>query len=210
MKVLFNKIAIHIICFILISAVVVLCVFSLSIFNNKYDEIIKIHCKSYGVDYILVKSIIKAESNFSADATSCVGAVGLMQIMPKTAVFISEKLGIYEYDLFDANTNILFGVVYLKYLIDKFPVISTAIAAYNAGEGRVVDWLNDTEYSSDGKFLFNIPYKETSKYVDKVLFYYKIYSVVKIKNSRPSKNIICSGYRPAFKVKEDYLTTGVV
>ena len=65
----------------------------------------------------------------------------------------------FDYDLFDVESNILFGVAYLKYLIDKFNVEDYAIIAYNAGEGKVSSWIDDD---------MQIPYKETKNYLKKV------------------------------------------
>ncbi len=125
----------------------------------------------------LIYAIIKAESGFQEKAVSRVGAVGLMQILPATAKFVCEREEmIYNKDkLFEAEYNIRIGCLYLTYLLEKFPVTETAIAAYNAGEGTVREWLNQAEFSDDGKTLKDIPYPETRGYVEKIKKFWKIY-----------------------------------
>lgn len=122
----------------------------------------------FGTDKILIFSVINAESGFDKNTVSKKGAIGLMQIMPETAVFIAGKLGIKTYDLFDPETNILFGSYYLNYLLSRFGDTITAVAAYNAGEGNVAKWLKVKEYSADGTTLKSVPYPETSAYIEKI------------------------------------------
>ena len=102
-----------------------------------------------------------------------------MQLMPETATFVSKIVFLGEdFDLKNPKDNILLGVTYLLYLIEKFEDIKTALAAYNAGEGRVSNWLNNPKYSADGKTLYNIPFKETEVYLKRVMRYAKIYSFI--------------------------------
>ena len=105
-----------------------------------------------------------------------------MQIKLETANYLNDiekKKHITEEDLFIPEINIEYGCKYLRYLINKFEVPSTALAAYNAGETRVRSWLKTTEFSLDGKTLINIPYEETKNYVKKVnnnmKFYKKLF-----------------------------------
>lgn len=130
-----------------------------------------------GVSPALVYAVMKAESGFEENAVSSAGAVGLMQIMPSTAEFICRLKGI-EFDetrLNEGEYNTNIGCAYLAYLLERFPVTETAIAAYNAGEGTVAQWLNDSAYSADGRSLTKIPYPETAAYVKKVENFRKFY-----------------------------------
>ncbi len=146
------------------------------IFPLGYKQIV-VECSDYyGLDRGLVFSVIKTESNFKSNAVSKAGAVGLMQITPKTADYIAEMLKISDYDLLDAYTNVWFGCYYLKYLLNKFNVLNVALCAYNAGEGNVALWLNNQDYSTDNINLLVIPFKETKEYVAKILKTYKKYS----------------------------------
>lgn len=131
------------------------------------EEIITV-AREYDIDAAILFAVVKTESGFNAERVSAKGAVGLMQIMPSTGRFIAERKGITDYDIYDINVNLDFGAYYWKYLSDKFGDISETAAAYNAGEGTVRTWLNNREYSSDGKRLNAIPYPETAAYVKKI------------------------------------------
>ena len=98
--------------------------------NSLVDEI----SSKYGIDSKLVKSVIKAESNFNPQATSHAGAMGLMQLMPQTA----QSLGVANpYDIFQ---NLDGGIRLLKTLLNSFAGnTELALAAYNAGSKRVID-----------------------------------------------------------------------
>lgn len=127
--------------------------------NEKaYDEIIKKAAKKHGVDFHLIKSVIRAESLYDAKAVSTAGAKGLMQLMPATA----QQMGVKK--IFDPEENIMGGTKYLKRLINKFKNLQRAVAAYNAGPAAVV-YYNGTP-----------PYKETMNYVQKVSDFYKNYT----------------------------------
>ncbi len=145
------------------------------IYPLRYEEIICESSDYYGLDRALVFAVVKVESSFNKDAKSSKGAIGLMQITPRTAKYIAKLMKIENYDLTDEQTNVWFGCFYLKYLIDKFENIETAICAYNAGEGNVALWLNNKEYSKDSKTLFNIPFAETDNYLIKFRKTYKKY-----------------------------------
>lgn len=136
-------------------------------FPLKYKEEILKCSEEYQLDSSVVFSVIKVESNFNKNAVSKKGAIGLMQIKKETAEYIAELRGISEYDLFDAETNVDFGCYYLRYLLNKFEVLDTALCAYNAGEGKVNLWLVDKKYSSDGKTINKIPFNETKRYVER-------------------------------------------
>lgn len=137
---------------------------------------------AYHADWRLVLSLIKAESGFRADATSNAGACGLMQILPSTAEFIARKNGIEDYDLYDAQDNIRLGCLYLQYLEGRFADRTAVLAAYNAGEGTVRQWLKREDCSSDGIRLFYIPYSETEQYVKKIEKYYSNYRKIYLTN----------------------------
>lgn len=130
-----------------------------------------------GVEPFLVYAVMKAESGFQEGAVSRAGAVGVMQLLPATAEFICKREKI-EYDearLKEGEYNTMLGCAYLKYLFERFPVAETALAAYNAGEGTVSEWLKDEQLSADGLHLDRIPYAETANYLKKVTKFRKIY-----------------------------------
>jgi len=166
--------------------VILLCIIVLnikSIFKTfypiKYEDNIFKYSERYNVDPCLVVAVIKAESNFDGNAVSHRGAYGLMQIMPDTAIWIADNMKLSDYKvekLYDNEINIAMGCWYINNLNTEFNGdINLVLAAYNGGRGNVQKWLNDKQYSEDGKTLHNIPFGETDKYVKKVKTNYNIY-----------------------------------
>ncbi len=150
-----------------------------SMFPKKYSTYVDYFAMKYNLDKHLVYSVIKVESNFKEVAISNKGAVGLMQIMPETGTWISQKMGLIGYTddmLVDTETNIKMGCFYLSDLSEEFHGdVNLMLAAYNGGRGNVKNWLSNPEYSDDGRNLSNIPFKETSNYLTKINITYKIY-----------------------------------
>lgn len=143
----------------------------------KYKEEIEMLGQEYDVKSALIASVVNSESGFNESAQSSKGACGIMQIMPTTAEWVALKIG-KEYSqekLFDVKYNLEIGTYYLSYLIKYFNDEKLAICAYNAGQGNVSNWLKNEEYSSDGKSLFKIPFKETEDYLNKVYKNYNYY-----------------------------------
>ncbi len=136
----------------------------------RYEQEIIRAGEEYGLEPELIAAVIYSESRFDEEATSNVGARGLMQIMPETYQWLCDKRGeIYNPDdLYDPFINIDFGAYYLGWLYEHFGDVYTACAAYNAGIGAVEGWLGNDMYSSDGATLSYIPYGETSNYVAKI------------------------------------------
>lgn len=144
----------------------------------KYLDSIKTYSNMFGVKQELIASVINAESRFNPNAVSNKGAVGLMQLMPKTAKWICEKIGedYSEEKLYEPDYNIKLGTYYLAYLTNKFDDLSLVICAFNAGEGTVSLWLHDKQISPSGEKLNTIPYKETKDYLSKVNNGIRVYS----------------------------------
>ena len=140
---------------------------------NYYLKCVEYYSNKYGIEKELVLSIIKTESNFNPKAVSQKGAIGIMQIMPKTAEFIARELKVNSYDLFNYDTSINFGVYYLSYLSKKYKDEHIVICSYNAGETRVNSWLK-LGLLNDNK----TPYKETTNYLKRVKFRKKLYSLM--------------------------------
>ena len=144
-----------------------------SAFPRPYAE----EVKASGLEPHLVYAVIKAESGFDEKVVSRAGAIGLMQLLPSTAEFVCAREDLpYEEDrLVEGAYNLKLGCLYLRYLLGRFPAEKTALAAYNAGEGVVAEWLKDPEISEDGLNLLHIPYPETARYVKKILKIKKFY-----------------------------------
>ncbi|MCR5652481.1 MAG: lytic transglycosylase domain-containing protein [Ruminococcus sp.] len=137
----------------------------------KYSEYVDKAAEEYGVDKALVYAMMRTESHFNKDAVSSAGAIGLMQLTPDTYEWLCNKRDIDYVDggLYEPSINIDFGTYLISYLFEEFGDEKLVIAAYNAGPDNVKAWLNNSEYSPDGKTLATIPYEETEKHVDKVL-----------------------------------------
>ncbi len=145
-----------------------------TVYPMPYADIVVEMADKYGVDYLLVYAIIQTESRFREDALSPSGAKGLMQIMDITGKWGADEIGISD-NLFDPRTNIEIGTWYIAKLINQYNDIDMALMAYNAGSGNVAKWLGDTRYSSDGKTVHTIPFKETDDYIDRVNFHRQMY-----------------------------------
>lgn len=132
----------------------------------------------YAADPFLVAAVIREESHFNPSATSPVGALGLMQLMPDTARGMSRLSGNGSFspgDLFDPNVNIELGSRYLSSLLARFDNdIVLAVAGYNAGPEAVSKWALSFPSEYD-EFIESIPYRETRNYAKKVLRSYGEY-----------------------------------
>ncbi len=124
-------------------------------------------------------AIIRQESAFTADARSHAGALGLMQLLPRTARDMARSLRVRkprQRDILKIDTNIKLGVGYLKKVQDRYqghPVLATA--AYNAGPRNVKRWLPDNGTVAADIWIETVPFKETRDYLKRVLTYTVIY-----------------------------------
>lgn len=144
-----------------------------------YSDVVFANSEKYSLDPYMVFALIKAESAYKKDAKSSQSAMGLMQITPKTAHWIAEKMGMKDFSedkLFEPTINIEMGCWYLQNLRQEFGKKDELIlAAYNAGRGNVSSWLQDGRYSDDGETLKDIPFSETKEYVKKIKQYEEKY-----------------------------------
>lgn len=146
-----------------------------------YQGIIYQQAMENDLDPFMVAAIIRVESSWRTNAVSHKGATGLMQIMPETAVWISEQLKVdfSPENLTDPEFNIRLGCWYLNYLKQQFPTSTAALAAYNGGLGNVKQWLQSQRWDGSLETANQIPFNETRSYVRKVIhtwnFYRKIY-----------------------------------
>jgi soluble lytic murein transglycosylase len=141
-------------------------------FITPYRELAQKAARENQIDEAWVFGLMRQESRFINVARSGVGASGLMQIMPATARWIAQRLGIKRFkssEMQDPAKNIQFGAYYLKHVqssLDDSPVLATA--AYNAGPGRAQRW-RDSQPMEAAIYIESIPFSETRDYVKKVM-----------------------------------------
>ena len=147
------------------------------IYPREFSEYVTKYAFEYEVPEAMVYAVIHVESDFDPNAQSHAGAYGLMQLIPDTLDWLSRLLDedAPTGEITDPETNIKYGTYYLRHLYRRFGNWDTALAAYNAGHGRVANWLTDSRYSDDGVTLKEIPIDETKNYVNKVNFYLRNY-----------------------------------
>ena len=127
--------------------------------------------EEFGVPVSLICAVIHTESGFRTQVLSHAQAYGLMQITEDTFLWAQQRSAEEEAlsveSLYDPAVNIRYGVYILSLLRERFADTDTLLAAYNAGAGRVEQWLQDPAYAADG-VLRTVPYEETARYVEKV------------------------------------------
>ncbi|MDQ6735792.1 MAG: lytic transglycosylase domain-containing protein [Nitrospirota bacterium] len=134
--------------------------------ERELDQAIAWYARQHRLSQALLRAVIKTESDFRPSAVSRTGALGLMQLMPRTAASLKVR------DPFNPVENIRGGAKHLRYLLDRFHGnLSLALAAYNAGEYRVKRYQQIP------------PIQETRFYVKKVLSYYHDFRLAKHRNT---------------------------
>lgn len=140
-------------------------------YPRHYSDAVEQAAKDTGIPSSLIYAVIHTESNFDPNAISSANAKGLMQLTDETFRWALQREGTDKdapADLFDPAVNIRYGGYVLTLLREQFSDTNTMLAAYNAGQGRVKDWLADPLYSSDGITLKTIPIEETDQYIKRV------------------------------------------
>ena len=132
--------------------------------------IITEYAHKYRVQRHLVEAVMHAESKFDQKAVSHVGAVGMMQLMPKTAEWIAQEGELQYTDLKEPRQNIMLGTWYIDYLLKKYHNNEVlALAAYNAGRGNVDEWITEYGWKDDFTNIKEIPFPETREFVKLVV-----------------------------------------
>lgn len=134
--------------------------------------------KEKSLDPAWIFAIARQESAFFEHAKSPVGALGLMQLMPKTAFYLAKKHNVplkHKYQIVQPQTNLHLGTQYLRNLKDKLQGSEIlATASYNAGMSRILRWLPKSTLEAD-MWIETIPFLETRNYVKNVLTFIGIY-----------------------------------
>lgn len=151
-------------------------------YPKAYSENVLAASKKFEVPEDLIWGIMKAESQYRADAISPVGALGLMQVMPNTGHKMAKMIGLKDFSarqLLMPPVAIQIGTSYLQRLMKKFNQNSALVAAaYNAGPHRVYSWLNSFGQLQMDEFIEHIPFLETRNYVKKVLTHQQLYTKI--------------------------------
>lgn len=142
-------------------------------YPTKYKEYVYKYSNEYGIDPMLVFSIIREESKFFPYARSKKDAKGLMQISNITEDWAFKELNIENSNIYDPKTNIQIGTWYLSKLLKEFKNEDFAIIAYNCGSGNLKSWMNKNYVVKDKEY--KIPYIETKFYLKKVKKSYEKY-----------------------------------
>ena len=139
-------------------------------YPQQYSEYVEKYAYEYGIPEYVVYSVMKVESDFNSGAVSDAGAVGLMQLMPDTFNWLTSlrQENLDSAMLYDPETNIKYGTYYLSYLYVRYGSWTEVYAAYNAGQGKIDEWLTDSDLTDQNGKLEKIPFKETSDYVKKL------------------------------------------
>lgn len=140
-----------------------------SIYPFPFASLILGWAEARSLNPLLVTALVRQESRFQADIKSWVGAVGLMQVMPETAEWISDKIGQSNYTLTVPEDNVKFGTWYLDFTHQEFANNSLyAVASYNAGPAAVDGWIEKADFRDADEFVEKIPYPETKGYISSV------------------------------------------
>ncbi len=147
------------------------------------DEVLE-YSQKYNLDPYLVFAVINAESGFDKHATSSKNARGLMQITESTAKEVNEITNsvdlLDEENIYNEDINIELGCQYLASLISRYNGnYYLAICSYNAGIGNVDKWISQGQITEElNTTNIELPFKETTRYLKKVIHNYKMYKVI--------------------------------
>ena len=162
-------------------------------FPLPYESSLRSAAARNQVDPMLVAGLVRQESAFESGAISHAGAVGLMQVMPKTASKLARQLKVRytRARLTDPGYNLQLGSRYLADLIRAYGTQEAALAAYNAGEDRVAQWTAGQNYLEAAEFVESIPFTETREYVQVVIrnaeVYRQVYGATRAEETSPAE-----------------------
>jgi len=155
-----------------------------------YREVFTEYAKTYDLDEAWVLGLVRQESRFITDARSAAGAAGLMQVMPRTARFVAQKIGLRNYlrkGVTEVETNVTLGTGYLRLVLDQLGHPLLASAAYNAGPARARRWRDASRPLEGAIYTETIPFPETRDYVKKVMANSVFYAALIQKEVSPLK-----------------------
>ena len=152
------------------------------VFPRPYWQELSSNAQINGLDPYLVASLIRQESEFNPGAVSKANAYGLMQLLPSVGKSLARKNGDRHFstsDLLNPSTNLQLGTIDLKLSINRYGgQIEYALAAYNAGDQPVRQWIATNDYKDIPEWVESIPYTETREYVQGILRNRELYRAV--------------------------------
>jgi soluble lytic murein transglycosylase len=161
------------------------------LYPEPWWDTIKTESAKNNLDPYLVASLIRQESEFNPSVVSYANAYGLMQMLPAVGKEMAREDGMSSFQTFqllDPITNIRLGTRYLRGRLEKFGgVPEYALAAYNAGDERVVDWKSAGPYQGIDEFVESIPFTQTREYVEAILRNIETYKEIDAAAARQSK-----------------------
>jgi soluble lytic murein transglycosylase len=136
-------------------------------FPLPFADQIRAAAERQGLDPMLVAGLIRQESAFQPGAVSRAKAIGLMQVLPSTGKRLARQLRVpySRARLFNPEYNLRLGTKYLADLIALFGSPEPALAAYDAGEDRILGWQSERKYEEMAEFIESMPITETREYV---------------------------------------------
>jgi len=144
-----------------------------------YQDKIMSEARSHNIEPAFAFALIRQESAFTTDARSHAGALGLMQLMPRTARQLAKNLGLKKpskQTLINTDTNLKLGMHHLKSVLKRYNNnTALAAAAYNAGEHRVKQWIPKQGIIDSDLWAETLPFRETRNYVQNILMFAAIY-----------------------------------
>jgi soluble lytic murein transglycosylase len=162
------------------------------LFPEPWWNTIKEESAKNSLDPYLVASLIRQESEFNPSVISYANAYGLMQIVPSEGRSLARQEGISGFSthqLLNPEINIRLGTRYLKQMLDHYGGVQEyALAAYNAGDSRVVDWQSGGPYQGIDEFVESIPFTQTRDYVQAILRNEEIYRAIDAAEHAQSRN----------------------
>jgi soluble lytic murein transglycosylase len=149
------------------------------LFPQPYWNDLVANSQKNGLDPYLVASLIRQESEFNAGVVSHANAYGLMQLLPSVGKSMAKKQGMKGFNanaLLNPNINLQLGTENLRLVLERFGgQPEYALAAYNAGDVPVRQWMAVGDYKDIAEFVESIPYTETREYVQAILRNREIY-----------------------------------
>lgn len=143
------------------------------LFPRPYWNDLTAAASAQGLDPYLVASLIRQESEFNPGAISRANAMGLMQLLPGVGKQEAKRMGMRGFSagsLLNPSVNLKLGTANLRQVLDRWNnTPEYALAAYNAGDVPVRNWVNENNYRDLPEFVESIPYTETREYVQSIL-----------------------------------------